>query len=454
MRILLWHGYLLSGSGSNVYTANIAKQWRAAGHDVLLMCQERHPEGFDFIDESGVYEADNAHLPLPESSSERPGRCRLARPWIGEVLPVFVYDAYEDLTAKLFVDLTDAELEVYTEANVDALVVAIEAFEPNAIVTGHEVMGPFIARGACARSGTTYIAKLHGSGLEYAVKLQERYRRFASVGLSAAKTVVAGSSYMLGAAAAEVPGWKERAVVVNPGCDVDLFKPVDRIETTRPLVGYVGKLIASKGVHNFLAALPLVERDVEAIVVGYGGFEQGLHALWRALQAGDERAVGEIAERGEDGALPGLREFVGAGGMTSAYIARARDLQVSFTGRLEHGPLAQVLPTFDVLVVPSVVPEAFGMVAAEAAACGVLPIVPNHSGIAEAGAAVEEAIGRPGWLTFDADDPIRSLASAIDRVLAEPFEGRRDLGGRASQLARTRWSWQHVAERLLELALG
>jgi len=49
MRILLWHGYLLSGSGSNLYTVNIARIWRSEGHDVLLMCQERSAGAFTFV---------------------------------------------------------------------------------------------------------------------------------------------------------------------------------------------------------------------------------------------------------------------------------------------------------------------------------------------------------------------------------------------------------------------
>ncbi len=53
MRILLWHGWLLEGSGSNVATARVAEQLRAAGHDVLLVCQERHPERYPWIDAFG-----------------------------------------------------------------------------------------------------------------------------------------------------------------------------------------------------------------------------------------------------------------------------------------------------------------------------------------------------------------------------------------------------------------
>ncbi|MBA3844930.1 MAG: hypothetical protein H0X39_20340, partial [Actinobacteria bacterium] len=47
MRILLWHGYLLGGTGSNVYSRALAREWSRAGHDVVVVCQERAPEQFD-----------------------------------------------------------------------------------------------------------------------------------------------------------------------------------------------------------------------------------------------------------------------------------------------------------------------------------------------------------------------------------------------------------------------
>jgi glycosyltransferase involved in cell wall biosynthesis len=127
-------------------------------------------------------------------------------------------------------------------------------------------------------------------------------------------------------------------------------------------------------------------------------------------------------------------------------------VEIEFLGHLEHDPLADVLPRFDVLVVPSIVPEAFGMVAAEAAACGVLPVVPDHSGIAEAGAAIEEAIDRPGLLTYDATRPVEGIADRVEAVLGLDDVERRRLGGAASRLARERWSWDRVAVKLLELA--
>src|SRR5919199_163568 len=73
MRILLWHGYLLSGTGSNIYTRALARAWSRIGHEVVVLCQDPHPERYDL------------------------GGARVVRPDIGGVLPVFVLDRYEGL---------------------------------------------------------------------------------------------------------------------------------------------------------------------------------------------------------------------------------------------------------------------------------------------------------------------------------------------------------------------
>ena len=77
MRILLWHGYLLGGTGSNVYTRSVARAWSRAGHDVTVFSQEPHPEQFDIGDAETV------------------------RPDIDGLLPVFVLDDTDGLEARL-----------------------------------------------------------------------------------------------------------------------------------------------------------------------------------------------------------------------------------------------------------------------------------------------------------------------------------------------------------------
>ena len=86
MRILVWHGYLLGGTGSNVYTRALAREWSRAGHQVTVVCQERHPEQYDL------------------------GGARVVVPQLpGGILPVFVLDRYEGLDARLLQDLDAGE---------------------------------------------------------------------------------------------------------------------------------------------------------------------------------------------------------------------------------------------------------------------------------------------------------------------------------------------------------
>ena len=68
VRILLWHGYLLGGTGSNVYTRQLAREWSRAGHDITVLSQEPQPEAYDL------------------------GGSATVRPDVGGFLPVFVLD--------------------------------------------------------------------------------------------------------------------------------------------------------------------------------------------------------------------------------------------------------------------------------------------------------------------------------------------------------------------------
>ena len=166
--------------------------------------------------------------------------------------------------------------------------------------------------------------------------------------------------------------------------------------------------------------------------MGFGDFEAQLREQWNAAQSGDRSRMKAMVEEFAVPELEPLAQFIDSDVVNDSYFRRTAEIEVRFPGRLDHGPLALVLPTFDLLVVPSVLAEAFGMVGAEAAACGVLPIVPNHSGIAEVGAALEDTLDRPGLLTFDHRKPIEGIAQAIDEVLAIPIAERQEMGRAAA----------------------
>jgi glycosyltransferase involved in cell wall biosynthesis len=132
-------------------------------------------------------------------------------------------------------------------------------------------------------------------------------------------------------------------------------------------------------------------------------------------------------------------------------LERAAPPQTLFTGPLEHRHLVHLIPLVEVTVVPSIFPEAFGMVAAEAAAGGSLPLVARHSGLAEIASGLEEEYppehrDLAGFATGDA----RDLAEKLGRLLALRADDRAELSAAARRAAVERWSWSSVANRLLE----
>ena len=410
MRILLWHGYLLGGTGSNVYTRALAREWSRAGHDVVVVCQEPDPERYDL------------------------GGAKVFRPNIGGLLPVFVLDRYEGVEAKLLQDFTRAERDRYVALNATALCTQVPA---DLVFANHVLMGAAVGYA----SGLPFAVKAHGSELEYSMRGNEDLAVWGRECLASAEAVFVGSEHIRNVLE-EVVGHVDRVHEVPPGVDIEEFHPASRgdalarlleearadsanpananerqpdegnasrleafFATDRPTVVYFGKLLYNKGVHVLFEALRSV--DARALIVGFGDYRQELEQL----------------------APPGTL----------------------FTGPLEHRHLVHLLPLADVTVVPSIFPEAFGMVAAEAAAAGSPPLVARHSGLAEIAEGLEaEYPAEHRHLASFATGDVADLAAKLDELLALTPEVRAELGAAARRAAVRRWSWTSVATRLLE----
>jgi glycosyltransferase involved in cell wall biosynthesis len=228
----------------------------------------------------------------------------------------------------------------------------------------------------------------------------------------------------------------------------------------------VGKLIVSKGVDLLLAAWPLVYEshpDARLEVAGFGEYEVGLRRLLDALGQGDLGGAGEIAEAGwgleggEEKPLPILSAFLREPPVGYAEAARAAAGSVEFIGRLEHDEVAELLPDAEALVMPSTFPEAFGMVAAEAAACGVLPVSAGHSGMLEVSrqlmVALPPEIGR--LTSFPVEEgAVEAIAERLNGWLDLPREQRVAAREALVETARRLWSWEGVARGVIAASRG
>lgn len=439
MRVLLFHGYMLRGTGSNIYTANLAKALAGMGHEVHLLCQDRE------VELEGV---------------------QIHNPDIRGLLPVYVKDPYEGFEVRAFPELSEAELNRYIDANVAAVREVAETTGGfDAALAGHLVMGPAIL----ARAGIApFAAKVHGSALEYTVKPHPRFLPYAEEGMRAASCVLVGSRHTaesLWAALPGLPDLQEKTRLGPPGVDTEAFSP-ELGRSGSPLVVFVGKLIVSKGVDLLLAAWPLVmakRPDARLEIAGYGEYEDGLRRLLMALDSADLDDAREVARLGwglEGGSaepLPILSAFLAD--PPPGYVEAAKGLaaSVELIGRLEHDEVAELLPHAEALVMPSTFPEAFGMVAAEAAACGVLPVSAGHSGMREVSrelaAALPPEVGR--LTSFPVEEgAVEAIAEHLDRWLALPETGRDAAREALVATARRLWSWEGVARGVLSASTG
>ena len=112
MKIIMTHGYMLSGTGSNIYVQSLCRALVSEGHDVHLLCQEPDPLAYDFVGKSAKVDAIGIE-DLGKQETPYTGHCTLYRPEIGDLLPVYVYDDYPGWLVKTFLDLTEEELENY-----------------------------------------------------------------------------------------------------------------------------------------------------------------------------------------------------------------------------------------------------------------------------------------------------------------------------------------------------
>jgi glycosyltransferase involved in cell wall biosynthesis len=518
VRILIFHGYLLRGTGSNVYNAELAAALIRLGHDVELVCQERHADELEWVRAVGDW--DGGELVVRQL---RETGATVYRPNIGGLLPVYVADRYEDMEARPFQDLTDEELERYIEDNVAAVSDVVTQTDPDLALANHLIMGPAILARALSETGIPYAVKVHGSALEYTVKPYPRFLPYAREGVDAARGVLTGSHHTAQSlwAALGDPGLPARTGLAPPGVDVGLFRPrerhaalarlrgvVERIDRDHEaqhrhaepaeqsafsrddavaaaglrrvldgsaddrLVSFVGKLIVSKGIDLLLCSWPLLLSEVPTArlaVIGFGAYADTCERLVELLAAGDLDGVGEIAAEGraaEGGPREPLRlltEFLHwldeHPDDRERYLRAARRLRerVVFTGRLEHFEVAEVLPLCDAMVVPSTFPEAFGMVAAEAAACAALPVSAAHSGLAEVTHALQRDVPEQAreLLSFSLDGPVvHSIAHRLRGWMLAPAEVRETT--RASLVATVvaRWSWEGVARYVIAAAHG
>ena len=462
----------------------------------------------DWVDFAGDWDSGELQIRAAgEEPAEDAGTVTVYIPDIDGLLPVFVRDRYAGFEVKTYSELTDSELEGYIERNVEAVRdVVARAGEPDAALANHLVTAPLILE----RAGVPFAVKVHGSDLSYTVIPElERFGPMARDGARAARGILVGSGHIAERLreAVDEPEVNAKVRLGPPGVDTELFAAIPRedgperlrdlaerpgegedaeadesswsrdraeaaaavrwlSETEGPRVVFVGKLIVSKGIDLLVAAWPLVHArfpDARLILCGFGAYREGVENLITALGEGDIEGARGIAHRGR--ALEGgemkplemLAKFLADPPPNYAEFAKDAAGSIALSGRLEHSEVGRLVPACDALVFPSTHPEAFGMVAAEAASAGVLPVSAAHSGALEVSRALMDGLPdeAAGLVSFKLDDSaIESIAARLNIWLGLDPHARRLTRMSLRETAKRLWGWEEVARKVIAAAKG
>ena len=447
MHLVLVHGYLLGGTGSNVYTANIAKSWKRQGHAVTVLCQDPHADRLDFVDEFIV---GTDKIP---SSAPKAGTIRVVVPDINGLLLVYWYDLYEGYEVKTMVTCSLEEIEANIKGTADGLRKVI-AQGVDRILANHAILSPVITKRATEGTEIPYDVKIHGSSLIFSVKNRQELRPYAVEGIKNCRKLIVGAKYMAGfvqeifEVEKEEMGLQEKTVIISPGMDPEVFqlggsikerqeafmasvkgfikrKPGGRRAEKIKLPGHATPDLhkALEGVsesYDLRAAdADLCERWIpleedEAIICYFGKFQEtkGVGELLVAFATivqrfprarllligygGNREHLEGMLEAMVQGSFEAFKAYAEAGNFVDLpqeaekFFHQIPPGRVTMTGLLEHPQLKDILPLCSLSVMASKALEAFGMVSVEAMAAGVLPLCHDHTGISDVISAVHE----------------------------------------------------------------
>ena len=163
MHLVIVHGYLLRGTGSNVYVANVAETWKRQGHAVTVVCQDHLAGTLPFVDELIV---GTEKIP---STAPPSGTVRVVVPDIGGLLLVYMKDNYEGFEVKTMRECTLEEIDAHIEFTVKGLR-RVLAQGVDRVLTNHTILSPVIAHRACQDTAIPYDIVIHGSSLVFSIK--------------------------------------------------------------------------------------------------------------------------------------------------------------------------------------------------------------------------------------------------------------------------------------------
>lgn len=380
MKILILHRAPLWGSGSGTYVRKLSEEL-SKQDKVAIVCPEKRE-----FDKIKIYQV---KTPFPGVFHGHP----------------------EYPKAKKYADMTNEELTRYILPYLTTTMKAVEEFKPDIIHVQHASFLVWAADYIKVLYNIPFVVTIHGPDLNTALE-DKRLRILTKHCLARASRIFPNSfdtKKRFYAIFGESYRRKTRTIFL--GVDLKLYPKDKKIKIInkkynlagKKIVIYVGRIDKEKGIDYLIRAA----RDIQAevYILGSGDYKKELEKIVKELKLKNVHFVGYFADK----YLEELREFY----------QRA-----------------------DVVVVPSTVREAFGLVILEAMACSTPVVASNIGGIPN---IIKD--GKIGFLVRPRSP--REIAEKANKILNNE-KLRLAMGERCRKLIEEKFTWEKVAGKVRE----
>lgn len=231
MKIGIYHGYELTGSGSNEFTRYLARALMNNGHDVHIICQEPCPEAIPFLTHYWEWALEGCQY-QKTLRSDTQTNCILHKLPEPPVKPVYVTDKQRTGNVKAFVDLSRQELNDYHLLNETVLYKLFETVSIDVLHANHLVYQPIAALKPAQKMGIPMVIYPHGSSMEYVLKRDSRFNLLVLETLLESAGLIVGNQEVLSRVLHMYPQHSHelasKTQIVSVGVDTELFDTVSR----------------------------------------------------------------------------------------------------------------------------------------------------------------------------------------------------------------------------------
>lgn len=389
MKILLVNHFPLQGSGSGIYTLNVAEELIKEGNEVYII-------DIDNVLDTNRYEYHKKTILCDQKKNKNPD--------LDFNFPCFTTHPRSNLT---YYDLSKKEIKQYVNKYCETVEKVCQDFQPDIIHAQHLWIAPY----AASKTGIPYVVTAHGTDL-MGFKKDPRYHKYAIKGARRARQVIT-ISHQVNKDVVELYKIPTNKLTLNPnGFSEKIFKvkQVNRNDfltdhnikpTKAKIISFVGKFTEFKGIDILIEAIPMINEHVENLIF---------------LLAGDGQLKSEMEQR----------------------IKEKNIANCHFLGHLDQPEIASLYNLAELSIVPSRI-EPFGLVAIEALACGT-PVVATLAG------------GLPDFINDDVGQLVAmGSPSALSSAIIEEISNctKKTKGVYAAIYAESNFSWHKTLKKVI-----